>query len=108
MRSVQEIERLRDQRVTLLSDQIKVTSQFLEVLNGRLKKLRAGSMHFKPYSSDPKAPVMPDQVAEDLVRVGNDIRTQEENLREKRSEETTMSKQFESDIDRFKELKGIH
>src|ERR1700684_2807174 len=28
--SVQEIERLRDQRVTLLSDQIKVTSSFLE------------------------------------------------------------------------------
>jgi hypothetical protein len=29
-------------------------------------------------------------------------------LREKRSEEATMRKQFESDIDRFKELKGIH
>jgi hypothetical protein len=106
--SVQEIERLRDQRVTLLTDQIKVTSQFLEVLNGKLTKLRVNSMHFKPYSSDPKAPVMPDQVAEDLVRVGNDMRTQEENLRQKRSEETAMSKQFESDIARFKELKGIH
>ena len=106
--SVQEIERLRDQRVTLLSDQIKVTSQFLEVLNGRLKKLRDGSTHFKPYSSDPNAPAMPDQFAEDLVRVGNDIRTQQQNLREKHSEETTMSKQFESDIERFKELKGIH
>jgi hypothetical protein len=106
--SVQEIERLRDQRVTLVSDQIKVTSQFLEVLNGKLKKLRVSSMRFRPYSSDPNAQAMPDQVAEDLVRVGNDIRTQEENLREKRSEETTMRKQFESDIDRFKELKGIH
>ena len=29
---------------------------------------------------------MTDQLAEDLVRVGSDIRTQEENLREKRSE----------------------
>lgn len=106
--SVQEIERLRDQRVTLLSDQIKVTSQFLEVLNGRLKKLRAGSLSYRPYSSDPKAPVMPDQFAEDLVRLGNDIRTQEQNLSEKHSEETTMSKQFESDIARFKELKAIH
>src|SRR6202163_918045 len=77
--SVQEIERLRDQRVTLLSDQIKVTSQFLEVLNGRMKKLRTSSMHFKPYSADPKAPAMPDQIVEDLVRVGNDIRTQEQN-----------------------------
>ena len=43
-----------------------------------------------------------------MVHVGNDIHTQEENLREKRSEEATMSKQFESDIARFKELKGIH
>jgi hypothetical protein len=51
---------------------------------------------------------MSDQIAEDLVRVDNDIHTQEENLREKRSEEATMSKQFESDIARFKELKGIH
>ncbi|MHB8477349.1 MAG: DUF4124 domain-containing protein [Steroidobacteraceae bacterium] len=106
--SVQEIERLRDQRMTLVSDQIKVTSQFLEVLNGKLKKLRAASMHYKPYNSEPTAPAMPDQVAEDLVRVGNDIRTQEENLREKRSEEATMRKQFGSDVDRFKELKGIH
>ena len=51
---------------------------------------------------------MPDQFAEDLVRLGNDIRTQEQNLSEKHSEETTMSKQFESDIARFKELKAIH
>jgi len=106
--TVQEIERLRDQRVTLLADQIKVTSQFLDVLNGKLKKLRDGSLHFKPYSSDPHAPVMPDQMAEDLVRVRNDMHTQEENLREKRSEETGMSKKFDSDIARFKELKGIH
>ncbi len=106
--SVQEIERLREQRLALLTDQIKVTSQFLEILDGRMKKLRAAAMNFKPYSADPKAQPMSDQVAEDLVRVGNDIRTQEENLREKRSEEAAMSKQFDSDIARFKELKGIH
>jgi hypothetical protein len=106
--SVQEIERLRDQRVTLVTDQIRVTSQFLEVLNGKLKKLRANSMLYRPYNADPKAQAMPDQIAEDLVRVGNDIHTQEQNLTAKRSEETTMSKQFQSDIDRFKELKGIH
>jgi hypothetical protein len=106
--SVQEIEHLRDQRLTLVTDQIKVTGQFLDVLNGKLKKLRTSSMVYRPYNADPKAPPMPDQVAEDLVRVASDIRTQEENLREKRSEEATMSKQFESDIARFKELKGIH
>jgi hypothetical protein len=106
--AVSEIERLRDQRLALLSDQVKVTSQFLEILDGRMKKLKAASMRFKPYSDDPKAPPMSDQLADDLVRVGNDIRTQEENLREKRAEEAAMSKQFESDIERFKQLKGIH
>jgi hypothetical protein len=105
--AVSEIERLRDQRLALLSDQVKVTGQFLEVLNGRLKKLRLASMRFRPYSTDPNAPPMTDQVAEDLVRVGADIRTQEENLREKRAEEATMSRQFESDIARFKQLKGV-
>ncbi len=106
--TVAEIERLRDQRLALLTDQIKVTGSFLEVLNIRLKKLRATASHFKPYSPDTGAPAMSDQLTEDLVRVDNDIHTQQENLREKRSEETTMRRQFESDIARFKELKGIH
>jgi hypothetical protein len=51
---------------------------------------------------------MPDQVADDLVRLGNDINTQETNLKQKRTEQITMSKQFASDIERFKELRGIH
>jgi hypothetical protein len=106
--SVQEIEHLRDQRLALVSDQIKVTGQFLEILNGRMSKLKQSSARFKPYSPDPNAPPMSDQLAEDLVRVDSDIRTQEENLREKRSEEAIMNKQFENDIARFKELKGIH
>jgi len=105
--SVQEIERLRDQRLTLLADQIKVTSLFLENLDVRMKKLRADSMRFRPYSTDPKAPPMPDQLAEDLVRISTDVHTQEQNLRQKRGEEAAMSIQFESDIDRFKELKHI-
>jgi Domain of unknown function (DUF4124) len=106
--SVQEIERLRDQRLGLVSDQIKVTGQFLEILDGKLKKLRATSMYFRPYSAKPNAPPMSDQIAEDLVYVSNDIRTQEANLRQKRAEEATMREQFASDIARFKELKGIH
>jgi hypothetical protein len=105
--SVGEIERIRDQRLTLVSDQIKVTTQFLENLDGRMKKLRVNAMHFKPYNADPKAPSMPDQVAEDLVRLSNDIHTQEQNLEQKRGEEAAMKKQFENDIDRFKELKHL-
>lgn len=106
--SVQEIEHLRDQRLALLSDQIKVTGQFLDTLNRKMSGLKLASARFKPYSPDPNAPPMTDQMAEDLVRVDSDIHTQEENLHEKRSEAAAMSRQFESDIARFKELKGLH
>jgi hypothetical protein len=51
---------------------------------------------------------MSDQLAEDLVLVGKDLRTQQQNLQQKRSDEAAMSDQFASDIARFKELKGIH
>jgi hypothetical protein len=105
--SVQEIERLRDQRVQLVADQIKVTNQFLETLSGRMKKMRTDTLRYRPYSDDPKAPPMPDQMAEDLVRLTTDMRTQQQNLQQKRAEESSMSIQFESDIDRFKELKHI-
>jgi hypothetical protein len=42
------------------------------------------------------------------VRICNDIRTQEHNLLEKRREEDAMRAQFESDMSRFRELKGLH
>src|SRR5262249_28802841 len=92
--SVQEIERLRDTRLTLVADQIKVRSDFLDSLNRQMKKLSANSMRFRPYSDDPKAPPMSDQAAEDLVHLGNDIRTQQQNLRALHGEESTMKKQF--------------
>jgi Domain of unknown function (DUF4124) len=106
--SVQEIEHLRDQRLSLLTDQIKLKEQFLETLNVKMNKLKVTSSRYKPYSSDPQAPPMTDQLTEDLVRVGSDIRTQEENLRQKRTEQANMNQEFEGDIARFKELKGIH
>jgi len=105
--SVEEIERLRDQRLGLLSDQIKVSIQFLDILHGRLEKLRGDASHFKPYSNNPNAPRMPDAVAEDLARVGSDIRTQEDNLRQKRADQAALQSQFDSDIARYRELKGL-
>jgi len=105
--SVDEIERLRDQRLGLLSDQIKVATQFLDILHGRLDKLHSDASHFKPYSDNPKASRMPDAVAEDLARVGSDIRTQEDNLRQKRADQAALQSQFDADIARYRELKGI-
>jgi Domain of unknown function (DUF4124) len=106
--SVEEIERLRDQRLGLLADQIKEGSQYLEILHGRLEKMRTDVTRFRPYSDKPNAPRMPDLMAEDLARIGADIHTQEDNLRQKRGAESDLRTQFTSDIARYKELKGIH
>src|SRR5260370_27246025 len=67
--SVSEIERLRDQRLALLSDQIKVTGQFLEILNGRMKNLPIASHRFRPYSSHPHPPPTSHQFAQAPSRV---------------------------------------
>jgi len=106
--SLQEIERLRDQRLSLLSDQKRVTNQFIDIANGRLKKIQSVLVKYKPYSDDPGAQQMPDQVADDLVHIGMELHTQEQNLQEKQTEEATMRAQFEADLARFKQLKGIH
>ena len=106
--SVRDIERLRDQRIGMLADQVRVTSQYLDTLNVKLAKLRAEGERFRPYSNDPKAPPMPDQLADDLVRVTGDIRAQQQNLDEKHREEAAMRAQFADDIARFKQLKGFH
>lgn len=106
--SVQEIERLRDQRLSLVAGQIKVTSQFLDTLQARLKKLQTQSMNFRPYNSQPNAQPMPDQLADDLVRTNNDIRAQQQNLKQKRAEEASLRTSFASDIERFKQLRTIH
>ena len=106
--SVEEIERLRDQRLGLVADQISVATQFLDILHGRLEKLRGDAMRFKPYSENAQAPRLPDVNVEDMARVGADIRTQEDNLRQKRAEQTELQTQFSADIARYKELKGIH
>ena len=106
--SIQEIERLRDQRLSLVAGQIKVTSQFLDTLQTRLDKLQTQSMNFRPYNTKPNAQPMPDQLADDLVRTGDDIRAQQQNLKQKRLEEATLRNTFASDIERFKQLKAIH
>jgi hypothetical protein len=104
--STAQIEELRDQRLDMIEGQVKVTAQYLDTLNGRLKKLQNQASNFKPYNSKENAPRMPDQLAEDLVRTLNEIHVQQVNLDAKRVEQTTLRQQFQSDIDRFTELKN--
>jgi hypothetical protein len=64
-------------------------------------------MNFKPYSPRPDARRLPDDLAEDLVRTSNEVRTQTHSLAEKNKEESELLARFQSDIDRYKQLRPI-
>ena len=105
--SVDEIERLRDQRLDLLTAQLRVAEQHINTLRERLVRLQEQSARFKPYSIKPNAPPLPDHLAEDLVGTVKSIAVDEETIQIKRTEQATMTANFDRDIGRFKELKGI-
>lgn len=103
--SVDQIEELRDQRLDLIEGQVRVTTLYLDTLQGRLKTLQSQANFFQPYSSNESADPMPDHLAEDLVRTVKEIRQQERNLAGKRAEQVALRARFQSDIDRYLELK---
>jgi hypothetical protein len=105
--SVEQIEEIRDQRLDLIEGQVKVTSQYLETLEGRLQTLRTQALFFRPYSSNGSADRMPDHLAEDLVLTVRDIRTQERTLAGKRAEQQALRTEFQGYIDRYRELQKV-
>ncbi|MFM2288152.1 MAG: hypothetical protein RL684_1295 [Pseudomonadota bacterium] len=102
--STKDIERLRDERVEQITGQIKATNAYIETLNGRLQSLQARAMNFKPYNTKPEARRMPDDLAEELVRTSNEVRTQKHALEDRTREQEAVRSQFQADIARFREL----
>jgi hypothetical protein len=104
--SVKDIESLRDERLAQLQGQVRAAEIYLGNLDERLQSLRTRAQMFRPYNSNEAARKMPDALAEDLVRTLNEIRTQRRHLEAKRSEQTTLRARFQTDIDRYRELKS--
>jgi len=103
--SVKDIEALRDLRLGQLRGQRVAAEQYVDSLHSRLSALQTRAKNFRPYSARPGAARMPDDVAEDLVRTLNDLRTQSNALTTKTEEETTLKSQFQADIERYRELR---
>ena len=101
--SVKDIEALRDVRLERLA-----AEQYVDSLHSRLTALQTRAMLFKPYSSRPEARRMPDDLAEDLVRTLNEMRTQSAVLTAKGEEESALRAQFQADIERYRELRDVH
>ncbi len=102
--SAHDIEQLRDERLSLMDAQIKAASLYIDTLTTRLTALQDRAMRFKPYSSEPNARRMPDDLAEELVHTLNESRTQHVALEAKRHEEVEARAQFDDDIQRYREL----
>jgi hypothetical protein len=51
---------------------------------------------------------MPDDLAENLVRTVNELHVQSSSLTAKSAEEAALRLQFQSDIERYRELHAIH
>ncbi len=105
--TVPDIERLRDQRLDLLVAQYRVTEQNMANLRERQQRLAQQIARFRPYSDKPNAPPLPDHLAEELVNTVNSLRVYAEGLEKNRKEQAEIKRTFDSDIQRFRELKGI-
>jgi len=103
--SVADIERLRDERLETIEAQRLAAEQYVENLHSRLSLLQTRALLFKPYNPRPEARRLPDDLAEDLVRTLNEIRTQRRVLLAKDDEQAALRKQFQGDIERYKELR---
>jgi len=104
--SVRDIELLRDQRLDQLREQRLSTETYMASLRQRLDELQARAQTFKPYNPEPRARRMPDGLAEDLVRTLNEINRQRQLLNERTAAETETRSQFQSDIDRYRQLRA--
>jgi hypothetical protein len=104
--NVKDIESLRDERLEQISGQRRAAEAYIEGLHSRLSALQSRAMSFKPYNESPKARRLPDDLAEDLMRTLNEMRSQRTALNAKDHEEATLRQQFQADIDRYRELRA--
>ncbi len=105
--SVEEILMHRDRRIELFKAQTKVTEMYLHGLERRLDSLRTEASGFSPYSEDPDAPMISDELAADLRKTRDTIERHQANLEKFQADEQQIIKLFDNQIVRLKELKGI-
>ncbi|MGB5625575.1 MAG: hypothetical protein WBM61_07590, partial [Woeseiaceae bacterium] len=106
--TVEEILMHRDRRVELFQAQARVTELYLSNLERRLQKLRSDASNFQPYSEDPDAPMIDQELAAELQKTKEIIQRHERNLRKFQADEQQIIARFEGDITRFKTLRGLN
>ena len=106
--NVSEIEMHRDRRVELFQAQSRVTELYLRNLDRRLQQLKKETKSFRPYNSDPSAPMVEPKLMKEIEETESTIAKHEKNLEKYLQDESTIIQRFDGDIYRFKSLKGLH
>lgn len=106
--SVDEIELHRNRRVELFQAQARVTELYLRNLERRLQLLLREAAGFQPYSSDPDAPMIDRDLADELRDTRETIERHQANLERFRNDEQQIVARFDNDIGRFRQLKGLN
>ena len=105
--SVEEIIMHRDRRIELFQAQSRVTELYLRNLDRRLEKLKREASRYRPYSEDPDAPLISEDLVDDINETQATIARHQKNLLKFQEDEQQMVARFEGDINRFKALKGL-
>lgn len=105
--NVDEIIMHRDRRVELFQAQQRVTELYLRNTERRLDSLEKDARRYKPYSSDPSAPMINDSLLRDIRETKETIKRQRDNLQRYKDSQNEIIARFDGDIARFKILKGI-
>jgi len=105
--NVGEIEMHRDRRVELFQAQSRVTELYLRNLDRRLQQLKRETKNFRPYNSDPSAPMVEPKLMREIEETESTIARHQQNLEKYQQDETTIIQRFDGDIYRFKSLKGL-
>ncbi len=105
--SVEEIVMHRDRRIELFQAQSRVTELYLRNLERRLTKLKRDAAKYRPYSEDPEAPLISQDLVADINETQDTIARHQKNLLKFQDDERQMVARFEGDINRFKALKGL-
>jgi hypothetical protein len=104
--SVKDIKSLRDERLSQLQAQQTAAQQYVESLKSRLASLESRAQQYQPYNSRPGAQRMPDELAQELVRTSTEVRLQDQAIEARTEQEAQVRAQFQSDIERFEQLKA--
>ncbi len=105
--TVEEILMHRDRRVEIWQSQSRVTELYLRNLERRRESLVQKARGFAPYSDEQDAPMIDEDLHQDILETEGTIERHKVNLLKFEEGEKEIRARFQGDIDRFKALKGI-